>query len=1191
MTGYWVTTACVDFAIRPRRRRLESLAIGIARGWVIPLGILLSLPSADAAESVGDKTITVQAVQGVVHLARGNDPAKYPARTNDVLNAGDRLSTGEKSQAQLLWYDRSVLHVDQLSLVEIPPLSPARHHLGFRLLQGLIYFFHRDAPEELEFQTPRISAVVKGTEFALRVAPDGTTLVTVFEGAITLSDAQGASRTVLKNQQGIAREGQPLEVRPMIGAVNDIIQWFLYYPGILDVEELPLNSSERDALTASLQAYDQGNLLRALALYPSDRTPDSAAEALYLSALLLSVGQVDDASARLDRIVQATPSSPQLLALSSALKTLIATVKLKSSPPIPEPRLATEWMVESYRQQSSGHLAQSLAAARQAVAVSPSFGFAWARVAELEFSHGRVPEARRAVQTALTLSPQQAEALSLRGFLLGAEGRVHEAIGSFARAIEVDPGLANAWLGRGLCRIRLGERHAGQADLLAAASLEPQRASLRSYLAKAYADAGEAARAEHELELAKQLDSHDPTPFLYSALLLQQRNRINPALSELERSRELNDNRRLYRSQFLLDQDKAVASANLAGIYADAGMTDTSLREASHAVAVDYANYSSHLFLANSYNALRDPRQIDLRYETPWQSEYLLAQLLGPVGGGTLSPYVTQQEYSKFFERDRLGLSSRTEYLSSGDWFEAFSVYGQSRQTSFAVDTTYRTEQGDRANSDLEQLNVDIKMKGQLSPKDSIFLQSTYYKAEAGDVSQLYNPQQAILGLRVKETQEPVLLAGYHHEWSPGHHTLFLAGRLEDTLSVTNPLQSTFWIVRDPQGLISDSGDVTLQQNYRSQLEIYLAELQQIGTVDRWTWIGGVRYQVGEFRSRNGNTVIPFGFPPIFSNSFRGLAQDEENDFQRASAYGYLQYALQESLILTAGLTYDRMEFPSNYRFAPIAAGGETIHRLSPKAGLIWEIGPVTRFRGAFTRSQGGTSLDQSYQLEPSQVSGFQQSFRSLIPESVASANAGARFETFGVALDHKFSKSTFLGISGEILNSQVSRDLGVLDLTGVRPWSPAQVREGLDYQERTLAMVLNQLIDEYWSLGGRYQITDSGLDSQFPEPVTPTRDSHLEATLHQVKLFAIFTHPCGFFSQVDSVWSSQSNRGYGLNLTGDDFWQFNAHAGYRLWRRRAEVRLGVLNLTDRDYQLNPLNLTSRLPRERTFVASFRLNF
>ena len=93
------------------------------------------------------------------------------------------------------------------------------------------------------------------------------------------------------------------------------------------------------------------------------------------------------------------------------------------------------------------------------------------------------------------------------------------------------------------------------------------------------------------------------------------------------------------------------------------------------------------------------------------------------------------------------------------------------------------------------------------------------------------------------------------------------------------------------------------------------------------------------------------------------------------------------------------------------------------------------------------------------------------------------------------------------------------------------------------------------------------------------------------MKLFAIFTHPCGFFSQVDSVWSSQSNRGYGLNLTGDDFWQFNAHAGYRLWRRRAEVRLGVLNLTDRDYQLNPLNLTSRLPRERTFVASFRLNF
>ena len=49
--------------------------------------------------------------------------------------------------------------------------------------------------------------------------------------------------------------------------------------------------------------------------------------------------------------------------------------------------------------------------------------------------------------------------------------------------------------------------------------------------------------------------------------------------------------------------------------------------------------------------------------------------------------------------------------------------------------------------------------------------------------------------------------------------------------------------------------------------------------------------------------------------------------------------------------------------------------------------------------------------------------------------------------------------------------------------------------------------------------------------------------------------------------------------------------AGYRFWQRHAEARIGVLNITDEDYRLNPLTLYSELPRERTFYASFRFYF
>lgn len=112
-----------------------------------------------------------------------------------------------------------------------------------------------------------------------------------------------------------------------------------------------------------------------------------------------------------------------------------------------------------------------------------------------------------------------------------------------------------------------------------------------------------------------------------------------------------NQNRQVYRSQLLLDQDRAVRGANLAAVYREAGLTDWSVWEASQATQSDYADYSAHVFLANSYNALRDPNLVSLRYETAAYSEYLLANLLSPIGAVRLSPSVSLHEYSRLFEQ------------------------------------------------------------------------------------------------------------------------------------------------------------------------------------------------------------------------------------------------------------------------------------------------------------------------------------------------------------------------------------------------------------------------------------------------------------------------------------------------------------------------------------------------------------
>ena len=178
-------------------------------------------------------------------------------------------------------------------------------------------------------------------------------------------------------------------------------------------------------------------------------------------------------------------------------------------------------------------------------------------------------------------------------------------------------------------------------------------------------------------------------------------------------------------------------------------MTEVSAREAAEAVNDDYANYSSHLFLANSYDALRDPKRVNLRYETPWMSELLVADLLAPVGAVSLSQNVSDLESVRLFGGNRVGLFSETEYYGNGDWVQNASEYGNYGNSGFALDQYYRSENGYRPNNDLDDLGLSAKFKQQLTPQDSLFLQIDYSDFHSGDVLQYYNQKAASQTLRI----------------------------------------------------------------------------------------------------------------------------------------------------------------------------------------------------------------------------------------------------------------------------------------------------------------------------------------------------------------------------------------------------------------------------------------------------------
>jgi tetratricopeptide (TPR) repeat protein len=1153
-----------------------------------------------AGGAQGTNEIRIMEVQGTVEISRPPANSWIRTTTNQIVLPYDRLRTGPHSRVALRWSDQSVAVFGAQTELEILPPHAADAESGSRLIKGIFSFLHRDKPSRIRTITRGAVAGIKGTDFVLAVdTVDGQerTTLSVIDGTVEFTNELG-ELVVTNGQQAIAEVGKA-PVRTAGFIAENVLQWCFYYPAVLDLADLALTDQEQQSLAESITAYRAGDLLAALDRYPAARPLGSDSERIYYAALVLSVGQVDETEAVLSGLSGREPSDrPQRLAV--ALRQLIAAVKRQPNPSARDPELATELLAASYYEQSRGireaSLEKALDLARKAVARSPQFGFGWERVAELEFSFGRTGAALEALDKSVALASRNAQALALKGFLLAAQNRTREAVGWFNQALAVDSALGNAWLGRGLCRIRCGDATGGREDLLVAAALEPRRAALRSYLGKAYANEGDFRRARNELHLAEVIDPNDPTAWLYFALLNQQYNRINEGVRDLEKSQELNDNRSVYRSRLLLDQDRAVRSANLAAIYRDAGMFDVSVREASRAVSYDYANFSAHLFLANSYDELRDPNRINLRFETPAESEYLIANLLAPVGAGTLSQTISQQEYSKLFERDRLGVTSSTEYLSRGAWIEQGAQFGTFGNSAYSFEASYRTDPGQRPNNDFEETDLRLHFKQQITEHDSIYVKALYYNAEGGDLIQYYDQRSAIPGLRTEEKQEPILSIGYHREWGPGVHTLLLGSRLSDRLSVYNPAQLTLFVERVPEGL--DYAELmSVAQGYHSTLEIYSAELQQIWQTPKHATIVGARFQTGDIHTQNQQTNPSVNVAAFFPLDGVAADQDFTPDFARLSFYGYHQWQIADPLLLVAGLSYDRITFPENFRAAPIDGREETEDQISPKAGVIWTPTKSTTFRAVYTRSLAGAGIDQSIQLEPTQVAGFNQSFRSIIPESVGGAEAGARFETYGVSLDQRFQTGTYLGLTGEIFNSKVNRTFGVFEADFSAFPTPGSTRENIDYRERALLFTFNQLISDQFSVGLRYRLSDADLEDDFPEvlpgvSVPPFRPKqHLNATLHQLTLATIYNHPSGFFAQLQALWNSQSNQGYAPDIPGDDFWQFNALAGYRFAGRKVELTLGVLNLTDQDYRLNPLTLYTELPRERTFLARFHFNF
>ena len=1129
----------------------------------------------------GTEAIVLLEAAGRVEV-RSTNEVWVVARPGLHLAPGDRVRTLLHSRAAVQLSDRSVLRLDEQTTLEIlKPRNSEKRRFG--LPSGSLYFFNREKPSEVEFDTPLADGAIRGTEFLLEVTEASTALhLAMIDGRVELKTGSG-DVSLIRGQELRLVPNAPPRTTTLVDAIVGI-QWALYYPGVLCPGDIRLTPEQKAQLADVLQLYESGDWLGALTAWPTNIGEDNPGPRILRAQLDLAVGRADEADRLLGEDI-----SPG----ARALRQLIHVVRGEPAMPASDSGSgASGAMATSYALQSRGNLEDALAAARTAAALEPETGFVQARVGELEFSLGNRREALHALQTALTLSPRLATAYVLQGFVLLDIGKVQAALNAFDDARAMDAGIGAAWLGRGLCLMHQGLLTSARASFQAAAALEPQRALHRSYLGKIASDLGDSKAADKEFRLAKAMDATDPTAWFYSALHLQQENRLNESVIDLERALDMNDRRSVFRSRLLLDEDRSVRSADLSAVYAEGGLSDVGLRTAQRAVSESYSSFSGHLFLANAYQKLTESTPFDLRLETARQTELIVANLLSPPGAGNLSILLSQSDRLRFFQQAPLGASSLTVYDSRGLWQESATVFGTEGGFSYALDAFYQTSPGQRVNNDSSLREIALTLKERISPDDDAYLQVGGLQSRSGDISALYHPESATTGLRTAEDQAPNLYGGWRHSWSPESTTLILVSRLDDHFTLLDPQSDQLFLFNNSRGIQSIQSPPTgppFIHDFSSRTVVVSADLQQVFETHHHSLIIGGRLQDGTVTTQS-----------TLSRALTGIVtgSEQQGELKRMDAYGYYTWHPVAALRLTGGATFSHLDFPENTEFAPISLHSTTQNQAAPKAGVIftpWQRGTL---HAAYSQSLGGLFFDNSIRLEPTHIGGFNQAFRSLIPESVAGLIPGAGFQSIGVGFDQSFASGTFFGSEAVQLNSEGFRSVGILTNSTFLPIpdAPGKTTQHLQFRERNISAFAGQLLGEWFSAGVRFRTSTATLVGRFPDlhPATVglgRLQQDDEANLDQVSLSLNFNHSSGVFAQWESLWTHQESSGYNPPLAKSDFWQHSMMVGYRFPRRRAEVRLGILNMADTDFRLNPLNLHADLPRTRTLTASLRLNF
>lgn len=538
-----------------------------------------------------------------------------PAVPKVGLGPGSLVRAGQRSVVNLLLSDQTQQSISD-GMIEIQQVADAGR-LGTVLKQnsGKSWGSSKNVPANLRVVTPSASGLIRGTDWQVEVAADGSTALTVFSGEVELANDKGSIR-IFAGEQGRALIGvEPTKI--ILANPRDRVQWvssfsvdlsmYREFDGVGDIpasvaQEIAslLAAGEFAKLDSVLEQRKGGESGMAVFWLLQADLAIMAGDLKRVETLLEQGGKKFPADERFDVLqARAYLFTSNLAEARSAFN----AAQKKSGASVDVQLLGGDLArYEGNSQDAMGYFSRALNLLKrtESAAGSKFFESAMQRallgIGRVLAERENVEPAREALHNALALNPGLVAARSELGMLEMLADRPWSAQEQFNTILRQDPQDFVALTGAGLSLLKQGKSNEALEPLLAATLIEPRYARAHMAMAVTYHLQRRLNNAIFALARAKDADPNDPMPFILEAMILSDRGEYGRAIGASRNA--------LQRMPFLKSLNQISVDqkgqANLGSHFAAFGLENWARSYAMDSYAALWA--ASHLFMADRYS-------------------------------------------------------------------------------------------------------------------------------------------------------------------------------------------------------------------------------------------------------------------------------------------------------------------------------------------------------------------------------------------------------------------------------------------------------------------------------------------------------------------------------------------------------------------------------------------------------------